>query len=102
MKRTFKTIFIALVCIVSLIALGPLASWGDDETLNPIWVPPFEPLPNIWVPPFVPMSDQWVPPFEPLPNMWAPSFEPMPNMWVPPFREPPTNAIFDNLFSNSN
>ena len=42
-----KTIFIALVCVASLIALGPLTSLGDDETSNPPWVPSFEPMPDL-------------------------------------------------------
>jgi hypothetical protein len=110
LKITFKTIFIALVCVVSLIALGPLTSWGDGETPNPIWVPPFEPLPNMWVPPFEPLPNMWVPPFEPLPNvsvppfeplpnMWAPPFEPLPDQWTPPFWEPHENPVSDNLYT---
>jgi hypothetical protein len=64
MKTTFKTIFIALVCVVSLIALGPLTSWGDDETPNPIWAPPFEPMPGL--------NPIWAPPDSN--PIWAPSF----------------------------
>ena len=105
-----KTIFIALVCVVSLIALGPLASRGDDEnppwvpSFEPMpdqWVPPYEPLPDMWTPSFEPMPDQWVPPYEPMPDMWTPSFEPLPDadpIWAPP--NPPGNSLFDNLFSN--
>ena len=89
MKTTFKTIFIALVCVVSLIALGPLTSWGDDETPDPPWVPSFEPMSDQWVPSFEPMSDQWVPPFEPMSDQWVPPFEPMSDQWMPSFEPNP-------------
>lgn len=73
-----KTIFIVLVCVVSLIAIGPLTTWGGDETPNPIWTPP---VPN---------------------PLWVPSFEPLPDMLASiPIGSPPIDPIFDNLFSNA-
>ena len=98
MKINFCTIFIALVCVVSLIALGPLTSWGGDETPNPWAAPDLDPwaAPDLdrWTPPDLNLI--WPPPENPVSDNLS-THHPHHNFHRPTvINRPPANSLFDN------